>query len=495
MGVCFFMLALLLIGISCLLVTAMNWQLRKFGEVTYEQILFHMNISLDSETRLLASFLQNTVMVTAIVLVVLCLLFGIKWPWGKKVQNIRDKVLFYKNKIALLFLICSIIYVAVRLDIAEIIEDYHAKGHVSDFYEKYYNDPREVEILSPAKKRNLVLVFLESAEATFLRKEYGAAFMPELKKLALDNLNFSHDGDIGGAMQVDGAQWTQAGLVAQTCGIPLHLPITNHNKFLPKHGYLPKAWCLFDILKEQGYEQSFMTGMESSYAGVNKFFESHGNPNILGWEDWKAKFDLDDDHDPIRKRILRDEELYQEAREEISRLAKMGKPFSFTVMTMDTHGGNEFLDEKNCSKVYDERHQNVYRCASRKIGDFIAWLKGQPFYKDTTVVIVNDHLVMNDALFAEDMQRRDLNIIINPAIYPKHGQVKNRQFTPFDMYPTIVESLGFDIKGDKLGLGVSLYSQEPTLPEKGYDNYEKLDDELSKRSHVYEYLLYGKVLR
>ncbi len=493
------MLALLLMGISCLLVTAMNWQLRKFGEVTYEQILFHMNISLDSETRLLTSFLQNTVMVTAIVLVVLYSLFGIKWSWGKKVQNIRDKVLFYKNKIALIFLICSIVYVAVRLNIAEIIEDYHAKGHVSDFYEKHYSNPREAEILSPAKKRNLILIFLESAEATFLRKEYRdkfkAAFMPELKKLALDNLNFSHDTDIGGAMQVDGAQWTQAGLVAQTCGIPLHLPITNHNKFLPKHGYLPEAWCLFDILKEQGYEQSFMTGMESSYAGVNKFFESHGNPNILSWEDWKAKFDLDDNHDPIRKRILRDEELYQEAREEIGRLAKMGKPFSFTIMTMDTHGGNEFLDEKNCSKAYAERHQNVYRCASKKIGDFIAWLKGQPFYKDTTVVIVNDHLVMNDALFTEDMQRRDLNIIINPAISPKHGQVKNRQFTPFDMYPTIVESLGFDIKGDKLGLGVSLYSQEPTLPEKGYDNYEKLDDELSKRSHVYEYLLYGKVLR
>ena len=477
----------------------MNWQLRKFGEVTYEQILFHMNISLDSETRLLTSFLQNTVMVTAIVLVALYLLFVIKWPWGKRWQNIKTNILKQKNKIASLFLVCSIIYVAIRLDIAEIIEDYHAKGHVSDFYEKHYNDPREVEILSPAKKRNLVLIFLESAEATFLRKEYRdkfkAAFMPELKKLALDNLNFSHDGGIGGAMQVDGAQWTQAGLVAQTCGIPLHLPITNHNKFLPKHGYLPKAWCLFDILKEQGYEQSFMTGMESSYAGVNKFFESHGNPNILSWEDWKAKFDLDDDHDPIRKRILRDEELYQEAREEISRLAKMGKPFSFTIMTMDTHGGNEFLDEKNCSKVYGERHQNVYRCASKKIGDFIAWLKDQPFYEDTTVVIVNDHLVMNDALFAEDMQRRDLNIIINPAIYPKHGQVKNRQFTPFDMYPTIVESLGFDIKGDKLGLGVSLYSQEPTLPEKGYDNYEKLDDELSKRSHVYEYLLYGKALR
>ena len=53
---------------------------------------------------------------------------------------------------------------------------------------------------------------------------------------------------------------------------------------------------------------------------------------------------------------------------------------------------------------------------------------------------------MNDALFTEDMQRRDLNIIINSAVSPKRGKAKNRHFTPFDMYPTIVESLGFDIK-------------------------------------------------
>ena len=493
------MVALIVLGISCLLVTAMLWQLRKFGEVTYEQILFHMNISLDSETRLLESFLQNTVMVTAIVLVLVYLSFGIRWNRAGRWQSIQDKVRRYQNKIAALALLGSITFVAIRLDIGEIIDDYRASSNVSNFYEEHYQNPRETKLKAPARKRNLVLIFLESAEATFLRKEYRkkfkVAFMPELHNLAAHNLNFSNDDDIGGSMQVDGAQWTQAGLVAQTCGIPLHLPITNHNKFLPKHGYLPKAWCLFDILRDQGYEQTFMTGMESTYAGVDKFFESHGQPEILSWEDWKAKFELDDYHDPIRKRILRDEQLYAQAREEITRLAETGRPFAFTMMTMDTHGGTEFLDEENCSAVYGERHQNVYRCASKKIGSFVAWLQKQPFYKDTTVVIVNDHLVMNDSLFTDDMLRRNLNIIINSARQPARQQLKNRQFTSFDMYPTIIESLGFDIPNDRLGLGVSLYGGEPTLPEQGYDTYEKLDNELSKRSRIYEELLYGKVLK
>ena len=177
------MLAMLLIGISCLLVTAMNWQLRKFGEVTYEQILFHMNISLDSETRLLESFLQNTVMVTAIVLVVLYLLFGVKWCSGEYFEKIKRRVLRNKNKIAALVLVFSIVFVFIRLDVVEIVEDYQAKDQVSDFYEKHYNDPRNAEIVSPAKKRNLVLIFLESAPSTIIIISKSLLFATDTKHL------------------------------------------------------------------------------------------------------------------------------------------------------------------------------------------------------------------------------------------------------------------------------------------------------------------------
>ena len=485
------MLALLMLGLACLLYTAMNWQLRKFGEVTYEQILFHMNISLDAESKLLASFLQNTVMTAAIVLAVV---YGLsKLNWGR-LSAFQAVIAKYRNYLAGGLLLCSVAYVLVKLNIGEIIEDYKASSVVSDFYEKYYQNPVDTSVRAPKQKRNLVLIFVESAESTFLRKEYRQgykkAFMPELYNLAQNNLNFSHDQDIGGSMQVDGAQWTQAGLVAQTCGIPLHLPIANHNKFLPKHGYLPKAWCLTDILRQQGYEQTFITGMEKSYAGVSKFFKSHGRPRILSWKNWKKKYRLHDTHDPIRKRILRDEKLYAETRAEISRLAQGDKPFAVIMMTMDTHGGDEYLDEQNCQVTSGERYVNVYNCASKKIGRFIEWIKQQPFYKDTTVVIANDHLVMNDSIFTGGTERRNLDIFINSAVRPY--QEKGRNFTPFDMYPTIVESLGFKIDGHRLGLGASLFSRQPTLAEQGFDTYDKLDDETSKRSLLYEYLLYGK---
>ena len=37
-------------------------------------------------------------------------------------------------------------------------------------------------------------------------------------------------------------------------------------------------------------------------------------------------------------------------------------------------------------------------------------------------------------------------------------QIKNRQFTHMDMYPTTLAAMGFNIEGNKLALGTNLFS-------------------------------------
>lgn len=84
---------------------------------------------------------------------------------------------------------------------------------------------------------------------------------------------------MGGAEQVEGVSWTQAGLVAQTCGIPLRLPIKASRYRMYKF-FLPKARCLCDVLKGNGYRERFLIGTKASFAGMDIFFESHGNVQI-----------------------------------------------------------------------------------------------------------------------------------------------------------------------------------------------------------------------
>ena len=71
-----------------------------------------------------------------------------------------------------------------------------------------------------------------------------------------------------------------------------------------------------------------------------------------------------------------------------------------------------------------------------------------------------------------------------PQSETKEQKNKNRKFNNFDLYPTILASLGFEIEGNKLGFGTNFYSGEKTLSEKLGSSY--VDKELLKRNSFYD---------
>ena len=65
----------------------------------------------------------------------------------------------------------------------------------------------------------------------------------------------------------------------------------------------------------------------------------------------------------------------------------------------------------------------------------------------------------------------------------------NRTFTSLDMFPTTLAAMGFEIEGERLGLGTNLFSVVLTLCEKnggGRVGYDWLDTEVSKLSEYYK---------
>lgn len=83
---------------------------------------------------------------------------------------------------------------------------------------------------------------------------------------------------------------------------------------------------------------------------------------------------------------------------------------------------------------------------------------------------------------ADGFDRRTYFTIMNP-VSGKVAEGENRVYTTLDLYPTTLSSLGVEIEGSRLGLGVDLYSGEPTLAEKYGVGY--LDTELLKNSDYY----------
>jgi phosphoglycerol transferase len=63
-------------------------------------------------------------------------------------------------------------------------------------------------------------------------------------------------------------------------------------------------------------------------------------------------------------------------------------------------------------------------------------------------------------------------------------------FSQYDMYPTILASIGANIPGNKLGFGINLFSEEKTLIEElGIDVFDK---ELLKSSSYYDKYIFTK---
>ena len=210
----------IIIFLGFMLFSSANWVVRKFGPVTYEQIMFHLNMPFHSEIRLILSYLQNTVMTGAIVVLVLWLLFSGKYrlKWSS-IERIRTKIYEYRWVLCLIWFVFCVAYYCWRMNVWAMITYRSYKREMSNFYEQYYVLPQNTEVSFPHQKRNLILIFMESMEATFAQTPehnyYQDDLIPQLHKLAQENISFSDSQYLGGEFPIDGTQWTQAGLFAK----------------------------------------------------------------------------------------------------------------------------------------------------------------------------------------------------------------------------------------------------------------------------------------
>lgn len=358
----------------------------------------------------------------------------------------------------------------------------------SSFIEENYVMPRKVSISFPKEKRNLIYIYLESMESTFISKEDGGCMqidlIPELTQLAKENNNFSESEKVGGGTSSSGSTWTIGAMVAMTCGLPLLLPIDG-NSYGAYAEFLPGVVSLGDILKDNGYAQEIMVGSDLSFGGRRNYFSQHGDYKVYDIYDARKRKDLSDDYHNGWWGF-EDSKLFSYAKEEITRLAKSSEPFNFTMLTVDTHHTGGYLCEL-CSDEHETQYENVLSCSSRQVNAFVKWLKKQDFYNSTTIIITGDHPSM-DAQFIESCYdgskpRKVYNCIINAACDNAYKE-KKRNFNTFDMFPTTLAAMGCKITGNRLGLGTNLFSTSKSLAEKyGYDTIER---ELSRRSRFYE---------
>ncbi len=397
--------------------------------------------------------------------------------FGKKFKKVSKRVI---ASVLILVMAVTLWITAIQIKLPEYIRQISS---TSELIENYYVDPNNVSISFPDTKRNLILIYMESMESTFASKEVGGGetenYIPELTQLAEDGVNFSNTDMLGGAYGISGAAWTIAALLAYQTGVPYKLPVDTLAGY---QEFLPGIKGMGEILAENGYQNYYMCGSDTTFGGRRNLFEEHGDYTIYDWLTAKEEGFVPDDYYVFWG--LEDAKLYEYAKIHLQDIAALGQPFNFNILTVDTHFPNGYFCEL-CEDEYEEQYANVIACASRQVYEFVEWAKEQEWYADTTIVIVGDHLSMNEEFFDDlgEFDRRIYNCFYNLPENRKAGQAKNREFNTTDLFPTILASIGASIPGEKLGLGTNLFSGELTMQEK--IGAGKLNEELCMYSDFY----------
>lgn len=479
-----------------------RWIEANFGEMYFDQVLFLWFSDGQGSNIDFAMILSYLIYIVPIYLVSSLIyrwyfkriekdpIIKIKLFGHEKEIDIRYKKSKKKNTIVIISLTLMIFFAFDQK--LRILNFFLGTQQVGELYETNYVDPNGVELTFPEKKQNVVYIVLESMETSFSDvtiEEHKQNLIPNLQELSEDNYYFSHKSSFGGGKQVKGATWTAASLVGQTSGVPIQISKVGAS-FGEDKGFLEGIVTLGEILEKEGYRNYFMAGSDAKFGGRETYFKTHGNYKILDTKYYKETGKIDPDYNVFWG--FEDQKLFEFAKEELIELAKSDQPFNFTMLTVDTHFTEGYTDA-SCKMKFKDHYPNAILCSDEKIVEFVNWIMDQDFYENTTIILTGDHFTMNNQ-FTETFnseERAIYNAIINPRIEDiNQKRLENRAFSVLDLFPTTLSSLGVDIEGDRLGLGVNLFSNQKTLIERF--GAEKLDEELGKKSDYYNDKFFGK---
>lgn len=389
---------------------------------------------------------------------------------------------------SLIILVIAIIFALNNIKFFEYLEN---NIMVSDFIEENYVVYDSDNVKFDGKKKNVIFIVVESLETTLFTKEQGGDWdyevIPELYELASnkDSVYFSSNNTYAGMKNVTSSGWTTASVVANTSALPFKIPIDGNSYY--SNDFMNGAYTFGDILKENGYHNEIISGASAEFGGIKQYLTKHGKYEIID-PDTAANFGFDKTGEAAGAWGINDKYVFEFAKTRLNKLSKSDKPFNEMLLTIDTHFPDGFKGAYTVDK-YKTQYENVYATTSKLIYDFIDWCKKQPFYKDTTIVVIGDHPSMQSEYFAkynQDLRRRYF-LILNSS--ERATNLKNREYCALDTLPTVLSAMGVEVKDDRLGLGVNLFSEEKTLMEKyGYDY---VNNELSKKSLFYNDKILG----
>lgn len=312
----------------------------------------------------------------------------------------------------------------------------------------------EPQITAQENPPNLLLLYLESIERTYDDPRFGDAYA-DLNAIGEAAIVFE------GVRQVDNTGWTMAGMIASQCGTPL-MPagLLHDRQFEPLSTVVPGIRCLGDLLADQGYRLSYLGGASTEFAGKGLFYNDHGFNNVYGLKELQPRLD---DPDYVNNWGLYDDSLYDFTAAEIERLsAESDAPWGVVNLTIAGHAPNGYPAQRCIDRQGEWDGVDILysvECSAWLAHDLLERLEEQGLLDNTVVAIVSDHLTMRVSVWDEltTMDRDNTFMLLGDDLQPERII---REASMVDVFPTLLDAMGYMPKDSRAGLGVSLLDSE-----------------------------------
>lgn len=272
-----------------------------------------------------------------------------------------------------------------------------------------------------AQPKNIVWIYGESLERTYLDQDVFPDLMPNLSTLVRQGLDFR------GIASPEGTGWTIAGIVGSLCGVPLTTARGDENSLGRMREFLPGAHCLPDYLKAQGYRNVFLGGADAAFAAKGSFLQRHGFDEVRDQAHYRAA-GIAPEH--FSNWGVHDDVLLDDAFETFMSLSASGAPFMLSALTMDTHHPAGHLPVACRDVRYRSAHGeigllNALKCSDRLVSRLVERIRTSPYAADTLIVLASDHLAMPNHLshVLKDMPRENLLVFLAPGVKPRQMTV------------------------------------------------------------------------
>jgi phosphoglycerol transferase len=287
--------------LAALLILTTLWMNDKFGMFTIDSILFHLNHPLDKTPAAYPlSYLKR---------VLIAVLFVSAWACCFRLRLFGESRHLKTALLAFPFFLLpgAILFAAVSFSVPEYLMTRTLENKV---IEAYYRQVDIDGIKFPEKKRNVVVLVVESLEMNLNdRNMFPEPLIPGLA-------DFRERGFSCNLNEAPGMNWTVGSFTGLLFGLPLRLPITGNDYRSVDDLFLPGAISLLEIFEANGYSVNLIAGNDTDFAGVNNIFINHlKSPGIYDLDYFKSLGMPEESSWGIR-----DKHLYEGTRQLITQL-------------------------------------------------------------------------------------------------------------------------------------------------------------------------------